>query len=248
MMLARNLLLLGLLLVATGAGAERYRVESPDYRVPVVELYTSEGCSSCPPADAWVGQLVRVPKDELDALVLALHVDYWDYLGWKDRYANPEHTRRQRRLARSNRQNSIYTPEFLVDGRETRGTHRIIQRIKAANREAAPLRLMLDIDRGDRSLQLSLNSPQAQGKRWKARFIVYEDGLATEVERGENAGRRLTHERVVRHFGPALPLAGGLTRTIELLPEWRRDKLGIGVIVEDEAGRPLQALNFRFPS
>ncbi len=247
-MLTRITLTLALLLATPLASAERYRVESPVYRVPVVELYTSEGCSSCPPADAWVGQLIRVPKDDLDALVLALHVDYWDRLGWKDRYARPEYTQRQRQLARQNRQTSIYTPEFLVDGRETQGTRRIIKRIKAANRETAPLKLQLDIERRPDALELTLNSPQAKGKPWKARFVVYEDGLATEVESGENAGQRLEHERVVRHFGSALPLAGGLTRTIPLSPEWRPDRLGVGVIVEDENGRPLQALDFPFPS
>jgi len=240
--------ILSLLLVAPTASAERFRVISPEHRVAVVELYTSEGCSSCPPADAWVAELVKLPKEQLDALVLALHVDYWDRLGWKDRFARPEYTERQRRLARQNRQNSIYTPEFLVDGRETQGTRRIIERIKAANRETAPLSLVLDVDRRDNRLDLTLNSPQAKGKPWKARFVIYENGLSTEVKAGENAGERLEHERVVRHFGPALPLSGGLTRSLPLDPKWRKNRLGVGVIVEDASGRPLQALDFRLPS
>lgn len=245
---ARITLLLALLLAAPLALAERYRTESPDHRVAVVELYTSEGCSSCPPADAWLAQLAGLPAEELDALILAFHVDYRDRLGWKDRFASPRYSERQRRLARYNRQDSLYTPEFLVDRREIQGTRRIIQRIQSVNRQQAPLKLILEIDRRSDELELTLTSPQAPGKPWKARFIVYEDGLSSEVKSGENAGRRLEHERVVRHLGPPLPLAGGLRRRIPLSPEWQRERLGVGVLVEGENGDYLQALDFRFPS
>jgi len=243
-------LLPGLILASLSAVvvAETWQVDSPDHRVAVVELYTSEGCSSCPPADAWLAELVRLPKGELDALVLALHVDYWDRLGWKDPFARAEYSERQRRLARLNRQRTLYTPEFLVDGKETQGTRSIIERIQQANAEPSPMKLQLRVERDSQQLRLTLTSPDARGKNWNARFVVYEDGIVSEVKTGENAGQRLEHERVVRHLGPALPLTGGLSRRIALSPQWKPRNLGVGVLVEDEDGRYLQALNFRFPS
>ena len=247
-MLKHSLPGLVLVLLTTVAFAETWRIESPDHRVAVVELYTSEGCSSCPPADAWLAELVRLPKGELDALVLALHVDYWDRLGWKDPYARAEYSERQRRLARLNRQRTLYTPEFLVDGKETQGTRRIIERIKQANAEPAAMKLQLQVERDPRQLRLTLTSPEAAGKNWNARFVVYEDGIVSEVESGENAGQRLEHERVVRHLGPALPLAGGLSRRIPLSPQWQPQNLGVGVLIEDVDGNYLQALDFRLPS
>jgi len=107
----RKLILIGCLLALPLYAAEILSVVSSPQQTAVVELYTSEGCSSCPPADQWLEALIEVPKEELDVLALAFHVDYWDYLGWQDRFGSAKHTHRQRRLGANNQQRSIYTPE-----------------------------------------------------------------------------------------------------------------------------------------
>ena len=120
----KKLIILGCLLAVPAFAAETLTVVSGQQQTAVVELYTSEGCSSCPPADQWLEALIQIPRDELDVLALAFHVDYWDYLGWKDRFGSPRHTSRQRQLGANNNQRSIYTPEFFVDGIEARGTRK----------------------------------------------------------------------------------------------------------------------------
>ena len=98
-------------------------ISSGDKQTAVVELYTSEGCSSCPSADRWLSRLIELPEDEGDVLALAFHVDYWDYLGWKDRFSSAAYTSRQRQLGANNLQRTIYTPEFFVNGMEARGSN-----------------------------------------------------------------------------------------------------------------------------
>ena len=111
----RKLLLASLICLPAWAG-EPIVVNSGDTRTAVVELYTSEGCSSCPPADRWLSKLVEIPKDELDVLALSFHVDYWDYLGWRDRFADPRYSARQRRYAQQRAVRIVYTPAIIVNG------------------------------------------------------------------------------------------------------------------------------------
>ena len=110
-----RLLLIACLIASPVFAADEITTMSNGKQTAVVELYTSEGCSSCPSADRWLAALIEVPKDELDVLALAFHVDYWDYLGWKDRFGSPKYTSRQRQLGANNSQRSIYTPEFFVE-------------------------------------------------------------------------------------------------------------------------------------
>ena len=125
--------------------AETITISSNGQQTAVLELYTSEGCSSCPSADRWLAALVEVPNDELDVLALAFHVDYWDYLGWKDRFGSPRYTSRQRQLGSNNNQRTIYTPEFFVDGKEARGTRKVLDKIRSANKQQAQIQLKLSI-------------------------------------------------------------------------------------------------------
>ena len=113
----RTLLLASLLALPAFAG-EPISVNSNQHQTAVLELYTSEGCSSCPPADRWLEKLVTTPQADLDVLALAFHVDYWNYLGWEDRFSSPAYTKRQRVLGANNQQRTIYTPEFFVLNRE----------------------------------------------------------------------------------------------------------------------------------
>ena len=170
-----------------------------DRPLTVVELYTSQGCSSCPPADAYLGKLAA--RD--DVLALSLHVDYWDYIGWKDPYANPEHTIRQRTFAVKFSQRYVYTPQMVVQGAfQIVGSH--VQDIeeaiaKAKSLEYVPLKLT------DNQGTFSVEIPQQRGQQDKGEdirvFAVFFDKLhQTEIKRGENAGQQLANYNVVRSF------------------------------------------------
>jgi hypothetical protein len=116
---ARYIALLILLGVTLSASAE-CSVTSTDKRVSLLELYTSEGCSSCPPADSWLSELETAGYRRDHVVPLALHVDYWDYIGWKDRFARAEFTARQRQAASKESLGFVYTPQVMLNGRDFR--------------------------------------------------------------------------------------------------------------------------------
>ena len=221
-------------------------VSSGDKQTAVVELYTSEGCSSCPSADRWLSRLIEVPKDELDVLALAFHVDYWDYLGWKDRFSSAAYTSRQRQLGANNLQHTIYTPEFFVDGMEARGTNNILQKIKQTNQQQSLLDLELTVSRDQTSLVLELKVPrdhEAHGQIHH-RYLVYENKLSTDVQRGENSGEVLNHEQVVRYMSKAQSLRQQNQYRIAIDPDWQPENIGVAVLVTSPGNkRYIQALH-----
>lgn len=240
----RQALLVAAVLIMTGpAQAESsFTVHSQPTRTAVLELYTSEGCSSCPPADQWLTQLVQLPQSELDVLALAFHVDYWDYIGWKDRFANPAYSNRQRHLARINQQDSVYTPEFFVNGSEMRGTRRIIEKLQTINQIPSSIELSLTIQPRNQAIELELDNQSSLQSPLLVRFVVFEDQLASDVKHGENAGRKLNHERVVRHFSSPQTLAPRQHYRIEIPADWNLRQLGVGALVESPDGEYLQAV------
>ena len=226
-----RLLLLAALLALPAHAGDTITVKSGPQQTAVLELYTSEGCSSCPPADRWLSRLVDL-EGELDVLALGFHVDYWDYLGWKDRFASREYSNRQRQLGANNRQRTIYTPEFFVNGRESRGARNIVDSIRAANREAAPLELELEIRRDGDHLELTVRTGGMRGEAGAVhhRYLVFENDLSTRVQRGENAGATLHHQRVVRYLSRAYRLRPTNRHRIPLDADWNGAQLGVAVI------------------
>jgi len=241
----RILLIASLFSLPAFAG-EPIIVSSGDNQTAVVELYTSEGCSSCPSADRWLSRLVKIPKDEIDVLALAFHVDYWDYLGWKDRFASADYTSRQRQLGANNLQQTIYTPEFFVNGMEARGTNNILEKIQQANTQTAPLVLELTVSREQTSLVVDLHSPGERDTIGQVhlRYLVYENDLSTDVKRGENSGETLRHQQVVRYMSKAEGLQLDNRHRIAISPEWNPERVGVAVLVTSPGNRHyLQALH-----
>jgi hypothetical protein len=221
-------------------------VNSGDRQTAVVELYTSEGCSSCPRADRWLEKLVTTPQQDLDLLALAFHVDYWDYLGWKDRFSNADYSKRQRVLGANNRQRTIYTPEFFVNGKEARGSANILKKIQQTNQQPAPLTLQLTVSRDQTELVVSVQTPTEldNGESIHHRYLVYENKLSTDVRRGENSGKVLHHEQVVRYMSPAQSLQAENQHRIAIDPAWQAKNLGVAVLVTSVgAHRYLQAVH-----
>jgi len=228
--MARLLLILSLLAFSVQA-AEPIVVKSGERRTAVVELYTSEGCSSCPPADRWLSRLVTTPPSDLQVLALSFHVDYWDYLGWKDPFSSADYTSRQRQLGANNKQRTIYTPEFFVDGMEARGSGNILEKIQQTNAERPPLPLQLTVSRETGGLLLELAAPKDIDGPLHHRYLVFENQLSSDVRRGENAGKQLHHQRVVRYMSPALVLRGINRHRIDIDPAWNGANIGVAVLV-----------------
>ena len=190
---------------APDASASRCVAGSGPRTLPLVELYTSEGCSSCPPADRW---LTRALPSETDGpfAALAFHVDYWDRLGWPDRFARASWSARQHELARATRAGVVYTPQVTVQGRDTSawraGAAGTAGMVKLA---AAPPRAAISIESDARGIEVAVKATARMrdaADRADARLVVaYTDGgHRTDVRRGENAGTTLAHEHVVREL------------------------------------------------
>jgi hypothetical protein len=238
-----------LLAAALGAAppaiAASCRIESAPHRVTIVDLYTSEGCSSCPPADRWLSRLAAEGITPEQAIPLAWHVDYWNQLGWPDRFSQPGFSERQRRVAGRGGTGFVYTPQVVVDGRDFRpvDTARLRSRVARINAEKSTVRIEADaaIDGATLRVRGSVNST-SPGQAWIA---VFENGLSTEVRAGENAGARLNHDYVVRRLaGPFAFDARGqsaLDWNIELPADWNRARLGIAVFADDASGAVLGA-------
>lgn len=168
---------------------------SAQTRPVVVELYTSQGCSSCPPADELMGMLT----ERADVIALSLHVDYWDYLGWKDELGSPLNTKRQRAYARALGERTIYTPQMIVQGQASIvGTHeRDLERQIRAFRDA-PLLVNLSADRDAGEVSVSLSATDAAAPASVIYCVEYSPLETINIERGENAGKRIDYSNVVK--------------------------------------------------
>ena len=172
---------------------------SPNAGPWAVELFTSQGCSSCPPADAHLGELAR----RADIVALSFHVDYWDYIGWKDAFASRDTTERQRAYARALRQRYVYTPEMVVDGfAHNPGREMVpIKALLAEAQKRTPRRATPELSR-DVAGPLTVKLPDfaLDGGNAEISLAVYDRRHATKVNSGENSGRMLENFNVVRRF------------------------------------------------
>lgn len=183
----------GLLLCATAAvAAQGISLESGSRRALLLELYTSQGCSSCPPADALLTGLIGDRRLWHELVPVAFHVDYWDYLGWHDRYASPAYSARQVAYRESGHLSTVYTPAFVLGGREWRGWQ-LHSSPASASATAGVLRAQAD---ATTARVRYLPEPAGAGDL-VAHFVRLGFDMETAVPRGENAGRRLREDFVV---------------------------------------------------
>lgn len=247
----RTLLLGVALLSGLPAWAGQCTARSGERIAALVELYTSEGCSSCPPADRWLSALgSRFPGDRL--VPLALHVDYWDYLGWKDPYAQRRFAQRQRKLSALQRMALVYTPQVVLQGRDFRvwNTPEFDAAVERINAQAPRARLVLDIlSAGPAGLRTTVHGDVDPEQRADAGVYLaaYQDALKSEVTAGENGGRRLSHDHVVLEWqGPIAPRPDGRfaeSRMLALLPTATARTSGVAAFVQNRrTGQVLQAL------
>lgn len=194
-------------------------------RPAVVELFTSEGCSSCPPAEAYVGELAQRP----DVLALSFHVDYWDDLGWRDRFGVPEATPRQRGYAKVLNLSSVYTPQVVIDGQEdfVGSDRRRIDQSLGHPRAGIPVKITLR----DGVVHIDL-AAMAGISASDVLLVAYQHHAISAIGRGENSGRTLTEYnivRTVRHLGNYTGEAGEYAAAVESLP---KDATHVAVLVQ----------------
>lgn len=228
------------------ASAATCRAASAVQQALVVELYTSEGCNSCPPADRWLSSL----KSRPGVLAAAFHVDYWNSLGWVDRFGSARHTERQAEQSRSAGAGFSYTPQVLVNGRDWRGAPGL-----PASPGPAVVQLELRRD-SDRQVMVRIVPTTGAPARLALWWALLEDDHVTAVKAGENHGVTLRHDHVVRQYArlPAWSVAGnaaagqpGTAHELRLDPLASPNAEGghkarlLVVVTDASTGLPLQA-------
>ncbi len=218
----------------------------------LVELFTSEGCSSCPPADVLLSRLEKTqPVEGAEVIALAQHVDYWNYLGWRDPFSSAEASARQREYAGAFGKDGVYTPQMIIDGRaEFPGgnTSKAFEAISASARSPkaeVQLKLIPNGDAHSAGTRLSVRveklPPVSAGDTVEVLLAITESDLSTSVARGENAGRKLSHVGVTRKLNVLGVVAPGKTFTAE--PEvmvdggWRRENLRAVVFLQERSSK-----------
>jgi len=235
------------LLATAGAGAlaAGCDAQSGQMIAPVIELYTSQGCSSCPPADRWLSALRSDGAGADRPVIQAFHVAYWDYIGWTDPFAHTAHTQRQRQIAQWNQLRSIYTPQVVANGRDWRNWHQAGTSVPRAAQRSAVTITLRQRDKDAFEATVAFDEPVVPA--WAAYWTVTENAHQTSVRAGENSGELLRNDHVVRQYTPAgtyrsaptapqtlvlhtIPASPGHARTVNL------------VVFDPRNGKTLQAL------
>lgn len=174
-------------------GSEPKTFESGDTQNSLIELFTSEGCSSCPPAEKWLSGLKSNPELWKKTVPVAFHVDYWNHLGWHDRFSKPEFSQRQQRYAARWGGDSVYTPGFVVNGKEWRDwfSRNILP---SSSKTVGNLRVTLS---EDEKLQATFVPESSQPHDPVLSVALLGNDLESDVKRGENTGRKLRHDFTV---------------------------------------------------
>lgn len=221
----------------------------------VVELFTSQGCSSCPPADAFLGEL----SERKGLLALSLHVDYWNYMGWKDPFSSAQMTQRQRAYASKLGQRYVYTPQMVIDGaaQGEGGARSQIEALLVEARKRIDEKLPIRIARGgtnEMKVVLPAAKPKARDKVKKKSatlwLVAYDDQHSTEIIHGENRGRTLNYRNVVRSLKPVATWDGKATEVvINLAQEIAAGYDNYAVLLQiGEAGPILAAAKLPMPT
>jgi hypothetical protein len=231
----RNVLIASALLIGIAAAHAEER------RPVVVELFTSQSCNSCPPADAVLGELTARP----DVLALSLHVDYWDYIGWKDPFAQRAYTERQRSYSRTLNQRFVYTPQIVVDGTlqgvgsESATVDKLIDKARRIAAHGPAIAVTAADGGGDkRVVHVGDGKAAAPAKVW---LVFYDSKHETQVQAGENSGRRLSNYNVVRTLIPIGRWTGSAANFPVDLEAIDADCDGAAVIVQTEETGPIIA-------
>jgi hypothetical protein len=231
--------------------AAQCTARSGPHTTALVELYTSEGCDSCPPADRWLSSLASHGLDRV--VPIALHVDYWDYIGWKDPYAKALFSSRQRKLAQVMKAKIVYTPQVLVQGEDFRGWHspQFDEAVAKINARPARARIELALEKvagGQFPVEVRAEVLEPSQRAEAALYLAaYENKLVSAVQAGENRGKTLSHDYVAFEWLGPLPVGAdgriSARKALPLLPKAVAANSGVVAFVQNRStAEVLQAL------
>ena len=254
-----RLAVLAVLLTAACGPAAAERAAAGDAAIlseaPVLlELFTSQGCSSCPPADRLLSELAADPSLAGEVVPIAFHVDYWNHIGWTDPFSSERWSQRQRRYAGELEEGHVYTPQLVVNGRRHLvGSRRgaVLEAVREARGQAPAARLELGVGEaagGTLPVTVSARLVRDAGERPLTLWVaLWQDGLVTPVSRGENADRVLRDDRVVRSLVRAAEVSAErgseVTARVELPlgADWPHADLGVAAFLQESAAGPVHA-------
>lgn len=222
------------MVIGSASRGALFEQKSDETKTSLLELYSSEGCNSCPPAEEWFGRLKENPGLWKDVVPVAFHVDYWDNLGWPDRFARKEYTARQYRYAHDWKAGSVYTPGFVWDGREWH-----ISKLPGHSAVKAGVLTVKETEPGKFNVSF-VGTAKAD---WEFNVAVLGFDLSSKVTAGENAGRTLTHDFVVLDFHQKTARGGEAVFELKRPQGKEASRLALAVWVS-ESGKlePVQAL------
>lgn len=226
----------------TGAQGATCRATSGKTVPAIVELYTSEGCNSCPPADRWLSQQIANPDANAKMIALAFHVDYWDYIGWKDAYARADYGARHSAMVRANGSSTVYTPQVFINGRDDRSW-----RVGVTGMTATAARAAMDVEADWKDGKLAFRGRMTEGGDVaRIRYAVAENGISTAVKAGENAGETLKQDAIVRdHAIVNVGADKSFAMNVKLANNVKREKSLLHVIAENARGEALAAVTLK---
>ncbi len=229
------------LVLAAALSLVSFGAIAPDAKADniVVELYTSQGCSSCPPADKLLGDLAK--KEGI--IALSLHVDYWDYLGWKDVFSSPAFADRQRRYAQAAGSTMIYTPQMVIGGKDQVVGTRVMEvadALQAHSTKVSPVSLMARSSGTRAEIALQARDQSALPDEMIVQLVRYLPSETVKIERGENAGRSITYHNIVTSWNEVAVWDGLAALSIEAPLEG--DAPGVVILQDGRAGPILAAV------
>ena len=206
----KTLLAISLLIISAITNAQNnapHYFESKPHKTNLLELYTSEGCSSCPPAEKWLARIPQQLMDKSAIIPLAFHVTYWDYIGWKDKFASQQYDQRQRKMVFQEGGRTVYTPQFFINSRTQRGIDRAISKLARSEKQPSSIMIKAAVTETDQKLNINLSLKQllkGLDKVVRVNVATYENDIRSVIEAGENEGRVSHHQYVVRELKTAL--------------------------------------------
>lgn len=211
-----------------------FKAKSADHPVALVELYTSQGCSSCPPADNWLASLESRGFSNESLIPLALHVDYWDYIGWKDQFAQARFSKRQRDYRRLQRSSSVYTPQIMFNGKDIRrvGFEQAIYKLKKEQSVVDFTLTAKAIKTNTLQVDIDFSRIDKTAKQSRLLILLAENSLVRPIKTGENAGEVLRHSHVVRLWKNTGILQKNTSLQLPLNTTWKQKNLELIAIVE----------------
>lgn len=214
----------------------------------LVELFTSEGCSSCPPADRVLTQLEKEqPNPNAEIITLALHVDYWDRIGWKDPFSSPLYSQRQAVYGQALKLDSNYTPQMVVDGQTEFVGSNMERANKAITENAKNTKAKVELTNSANTLKVNISDIPTH-ENSSIFLAIAEDDLSSDVTRGENSGKKLSHTSVVRELksiGLVTAQQNNFSNetAFQIQPDWKKENVKLVVFVQENGSRKILGVN-----